>query len=118
MTGSFAQRYKYLCAVWEGVRGLGVSWSVGFGVPALCASGWQEGREVVFLWGLSHTGWGLVSQKENPVLVESEMAEPTQEAFNPMSQLARRVSSPFLCPNPGELGRCLCGVLGGVLGPP
>lgn len=62
-------------------------------------------------------GGGLVSQKENPVLVESEMAEPTEEAFNPMSQLARRVSSPFLCPNPGELGRCLCGVLGGVLGP-
>lgn len=62
-------------------------------------------------------GGGLVSQKENPVLVESEMAEPTEEAFNPMSQLARRVSSPFFHPNPGELGRSLCGVLGGVLGP-
>ncbi|XP_070315065.1 uncharacterized protein C1orf232 homolog [Odocoileus virginianus] len=33
----------------------------------------------------------LAEEKENPVLVESEMAEPTQEAFNPMSQLARRV---------------------------
>ncbi|KAB0380550.1 hypothetical protein FD755_008334 [Muntiacus reevesi] len=31
------------------------------------------------------------SSKENPVLVESEMAEPTEEAFSPMSQLARRV---------------------------
>ncbi|XP_068823120.1 uncharacterized protein C1orf232 homolog [Capricornis sumatraensis] len=34
---------------------------------------------------------GLAEEKENPVLVESEMAEPTEEAFNPMSQLARRV---------------------------
>ena len=51
------------------------------------------------------------------MLVESEMAEPTEEAFNPMSQLARRVSSAFFRPNPGELGRSLCGVLGGVLGP-
>nr|XP_023491209.1 uncharacterized protein C1orf232 isoform X1 [Equus caballus] len=36
-------------------------------------------------------GGGLVSQRENPALVESETAEPTEEAFSPMSQLARRV---------------------------
>lgn len=46
------------------------------------------GKGGQILWVLSHTGWGSVSQKENPVLVESEMAEPTEEAFNPMSQLA------------------------------
>lgn len=44
---------------------------------------------------------GLVSQRENPALVESETAEPTSEAFNTMSQLARRVSSPFFQPGPG-----------------
>ncbi|XP_070260521.1 uncharacterized protein C1orf232 homolog isoform X2 [Myotis yumanensis] len=33
----------------------------------------------------------LVPERENPALVESETAEPTSEAFNPMSQLARRV---------------------------
>ncbi|KAM6172853.1 uncharacterized protein C1orf232 homolog isoform 2-T2 [Erethizon dorsatum] len=33
----------------------------------------------------------LAEERENPVLVASEMAEPTEEAFNPMSQLARRV---------------------------
>lgn len=47
---------------------------------------------------------GLVSQRENPALVESETAEPTSEPFNPMSQLARRVSSPFFQPSPGVLG--------------
>lgn len=52
-------------------------------------------------------GGGLVSQKENPVLVESEMAEPTEEAFNPMSQLARRVSSPFSTPTLGSWAEAL-----------
>ncbi|XP_069893679.1 uncharacterized protein C1orf232 homolog [Dipodomys merriami] len=33
----------------------------------------------------------LAEERENPALVESETAEPTEEAFNPMSQLARRV---------------------------
>ncbi|XP_037355229.1 uncharacterized protein C1orf232 homolog [Talpa occidentalis] len=33
----------------------------------------------------------LAEERENPVLVPSETAEPTEEAFNPMSQLARRV---------------------------
>ncbi|XP_042636215.1 uncharacterized protein C1orf232 homolog [Orycteropus afer afer] len=33
----------------------------------------------------------LAEEKETPVLVESETAEPAEEAFNPMSQLARRV---------------------------
>ncbi|XP_039330259.1 uncharacterized protein C1orf232 homolog [Saimiri boliviensis] len=33
----------------------------------------------------------LEDERENPALVESEMAEPTEETFNPMSQLARRV---------------------------
>ncbi|KFO37711.1 hypothetical protein H920_00878 [Fukomys damarensis] len=33
----------------------------------------------------------LAEERENPELVASEMAEPTEEAFNPMSQLARRV---------------------------
>ncbi|KAJ8780968.1 hypothetical protein J1605_001011 [Eschrichtius robustus] len=33
----------------------------------------------------------LAEEKENPALVESEAAEPAEEAFNPMSQLARRV---------------------------
>ncbi|XP_053777801.1 uncharacterized protein C1orf232 homolog [Desmodus rotundus] len=33
----------------------------------------------------------LAEEKENPALVESETAEPTPEAFSPMSQLARRV---------------------------
>ncbi|XP_028615434.1 uncharacterized protein C1orf232 homolog [Grammomys surdaster] len=30
-------------------------------------------------------------ERESPALVESETAEPTEETFNPMSQLARRV---------------------------
>ncbi|XP_035316560.1 uncharacterized protein C1orf232 homolog isoform X1 [Cricetulus griseus] len=33
----------------------------------------------------------LAEERENPALVESETAEPQEEAFNPMSQLARRV---------------------------
>ncbi|XP_028704314.1 uncharacterized protein C1orf232 homolog [Macaca mulatta] len=33
----------------------------------------------------------LAEERENPGLVESETAEPTEETFNPMSQLARRV---------------------------
>ncbi|XP_030743801.1 uncharacterized protein C1orf232 homolog [Echinops telfairi] len=33
----------------------------------------------------------LAEERENPVLVESETAEAAEEAFNPMSQLARRV---------------------------
>nr|KAF6443215.1 hypothetical protein HJG59_001788 [Molossus molossus] len=33
----------------------------------------------------------LAEERENPALVETETAEPTPEAFNPMSQLARRV---------------------------
>ncbi|XP_076993723.1 uncharacterized protein C1orf232 homolog [Tamandua tetradactyla] len=33
----------------------------------------------------------LAEERENPALVESGMAEPAEEAFNPMSQLARRV---------------------------
>ncbi|XP_029421106.1 uncharacterized protein C1orf232 homolog [Nannospalax galili] len=33
----------------------------------------------------------LAEERESPALVESETAEPTEEAFNPMSQLARRV---------------------------
>ncbi|KAL6033934.1 hypothetical protein STEG23_007209 [Scotinomys teguina] len=32
----------------------------------------------------------LAEERENPALVESEAAEPSEEAFNPMSQLARR----------------------------
>lgn len=94
-----------------------MSCSTGFQV-LVCVhqAGRREGRS--YSSGASLIlGGGLVSQKENPVLVESEMAEPTEEAFNPMSQLARRVSSAFFRPNPGELGRSLCGVLGGVLGP-
>lgn len=47
---------------------------------------------------------GLVSQRENPGLVESETAEPTEETFNPMSQLARRVSLlPSSTPTLGSL---------------
>ncbi|KAI5139803.1 uncharacterized protein C1orf232 homolog [Manis pentadactyla] len=34
---------------------------------------------------------GLAEERGNPVLVESETAEPTEEAFNAMSQLVRRV---------------------------
>ncbi|XP_062959768.1 uncharacterized protein C1orf232 homolog [Cynocephalus volans] len=33
----------------------------------------------------------LAEKKENPTLVESERAEPTEDTFNPVSQLARRV---------------------------
>ncbi|EHB00768.1 hypothetical protein GW7_08407 [Heterocephalus glaber] len=33
----------------------------------------------------------LAEERENPELVASETAEPTEEAFSPMSQLARRV---------------------------
>uniref|UniRef100_A0A8C0XA38 Testis development-related protein n=1 Tax=Castor canadensis TaxID=51338 RepID=A0A8C0XA38_CASCN len=33
----------------------------------------------------------LAEKRESPALVESETAEPMEEAFNPMSQLARRV---------------------------
>ncbi|XP_032614318.1 uncharacterized protein C1orf232 homolog [Hylobates moloch] len=33
----------------------------------------------------------LAEERENPALVESETAESTEETFNPMSQLARRV---------------------------
>lgn len=50
-------------------------------------------------WGV---GWCLVSQRESPALVESETAEPTEEMFNPMSQLARRVSSAVLPSEPGK----------------
>ncbi|XP_055467458.1 uncharacterized protein C1orf232 homolog [Psammomys obesus] len=32
-----------------------------------------------------------LAERESPALVESETAEPAEEAFNPMSQLARRV---------------------------
>lgn len=49
--------------------------------------------------GFSHAGCGggvLVFQRENPELVESETPEAPEEALNPMSQLARRVSSPVL----------------------
>lgn len=49
--------------------------------------------------GFSHAGWGvLVFQRENPELVESETPEAPEEALNPMSQLARRVSSPVSHP--------------------
>lgn len=53
----------------------------------------------------SHAGGGgfLVSQRESPALVESEKEEPTEEAFNPMSQLARRVSVPVSHPSLGSL---------------
>lgn len=44
-----------------------------------------------------------MSQRESPALVESETAEPTEETFNPMSQLARRVSSTILRPSLGNL---------------
>lgn len=47
-------------------------------------------------------GGCLVSQRESPALVESETAEPTEEMFNPMSQLARRVSSAVLPSEPGK----------------
>lgn len=48
----------------------------------------------------------LVSQRESPALVESETAEPTEETFNPMSQLARRVSSAVFLPSkPGKPDR-------------
>uniref|UniRef100_A0A4X1VK60 Uncharacterized protein n=1 Tax=Sus scrofa TaxID=9823 RepID=A0A4X1VK60_PIG len=33
----------------------------------------------------------LAEERETPASVESEMAEPNEEDFNPMSQLARRV---------------------------
>ncbi|KAG3282471.1 hypothetical protein H1C71_033077 [Ictidomys tridecemlineatus] len=33
----------------------------------------------------------LAEERENPALVESETAEPAEEAFSPVSQLARRV---------------------------
>ncbi|XP_058574516.1 uncharacterized protein C1orf232 homolog isoform X3 [Neofelis nebulosa] len=33
----------------------------------------------------------LAEERGNPALVDSEPAEPTEEAFHPMSQLARRV---------------------------
>nr|XP_045004724.1 uncharacterized protein C1orf232 homolog [Jaculus jaculus] len=33
----------------------------------------------------------LAEERESPALVEAEKAEPAEEAFNPMSQLARRV---------------------------
>lgn len=52
-------------------------------------------------------GWGLVSQGENPALVESEAAEPQEEAFNPVSQLARRVSSPVFHPTRGSLAEAV-----------
>lgn len=63
-------------------------------------------------------GGGLLSQRETPVLVTSETAEPAEEAFNPVSQLARRVSSsPFFHPQPGpapgEPGGGCCRVPGG-----
>lgn len=48
-------------------------------------------------------GGGLVSQRGNPALAESEPAEPAEEAFHSMSQLARRVSFPFFTPALGRL---------------
>ena len=103
----------------EGVRGLGVHlvpWGLECQVYVYQAS---SGGGRSYSSGTSlMLGRGLVSQKENPALAESEAAEPAEEAFNPMSQLARRVSSPVFHPNPGEPGRSCCGVLGGGAGGP
>lgn len=88
-----------------------VLWSLGCLVYVYQAS--SEGGSSYSFGASLMLGGGLVSQRENPALVESETAEPTPEAFNPMSQLARRVSSPFFPPSPGEPGRGCCGVLGG-----
>lgn len=118
VTGSFVKRNT--CAFVEGVRGLGVYlvlWSLGCLVCVYQASG---GGGSCHSSGASFMqGGDLVSQRENPALVESEMAEPTPEAFNTMTQLARRVSSPSFQSTPGEPGRGRCGVLGGgAVAPP
>lgn len=44
-----------------------------------------------------------MSQRGNPALVEPEPADPAEEAFHSMSQLARRVSPPFFIPARGSL---------------
>lgn len=108
----------YLYAFMEGVRELGMClvlwglWSPGFVKWASCGGG-RSGSS-----GASLTlGGGLVSQRGNPVLVESETAEPTEEAFNAMSQLVRRVSSPFFIPALGSLAEAAVRSWEVVLGP-
>lgn len=59
----------------------------------------------------------FVSQRENPALVESDTAEAPEEALNPMSQLARRVSSPVFHPTLGGL-RGYGEAPGGLVGRP
>lgn len=96
------------------MRGLGVylvRWSLGC---LVCVYQTSSGGGSCHSSGASLMQSGdLVSQRENPALVESEMSEQTPEAFNPMTQLARRVSSPSFQSTPGETGRDCCGVLGG-----
>lgn len=67
--------------------------------------------------GISLMLGGLVSQRENPALVESDTAEAPEEALNPMSQLARRVSSPVFHPTLGGL-RGYGEAPGGLVGRP
>lgn len=55
-------------------------------------------------WG---SGGCLVSQRESPELVESETAEPMEETFNPMSQLARRVSLTVFSSSLGSLAEAV-----------
>lgn len=56
----------YLYAFVEGERGLRVFSSVQFGVPGLCVPVYQWGRELTFLWGLSHAGWGFCVSEGEP----------------------------------------------------
>ncbi|KAM4873511.1 uncharacterized protein C1orf232 homolog isoform 2-T2 [Thomomys bottae] len=51
---------------------------------------WKTYKSKV-LQTLSGESEELADERENPALVESETAEPTEEAFSPMAQLARRV---------------------------
>ena len=60
---------EYLYVLVDGVRGLGVYlvlrvWSAW----CVCVPGQQWGREFLFLWGLSHAGWGSCVPEGEPSL--------------------------------------------------
>lgn len=92
--------------------------SVGFGCLVCVYRASRGDGNSIPLGPISCWVGGLVSQRETPASVESEMAEPNEEDFNPMSQLARRVSSPFFHLSSGKPGRNCSGVLGGGTGAP
>ncbi|KAM8790454.1 uncharacterized protein C1orf232 homolog [Rhynchonycteris naso] len=64
---------------------------LGPGEKAMNQAFWKTYKSKVLQTLSGESEEELAEERENPALVESETAEPTPEAFNPMSQLARRV---------------------------